>query len=249
MIAMLGMYDMPAIQPANDRFWSLIRNHLGTGPERLTRDADVWQVWRAPDLVLTQTCGMPYRTCLHPDVTLIGTPDYGLPGCPPGYYRSVLIAHKDASGETEADFAGGRFAYNEALSQSGWAAPMTHLAGLGLRFGSVVRTGSHAGSARAVADRRADLAGLDALTWALLQSHDPVVQRLKVIATTPPTPGLPYITARQRDPAPIARAIRAAIADLAPQDRAALHLRGLADIDSSAYLAIPTPPGPDEFTP
>jgi len=29
MIAMLGMYDMPALHSANDRFWALIRAHLG----------------------------------------------------------------------------------------------------------------------------------------------------------------------------------------------------------------------------
>ncbi|MCX8955299.1 hypothetical protein OU790_17900, partial [Ruegeria sp. NA] len=73
MIAMLGMYDMPEVQAANDRFWGLIRAHLGYGPEQLTRDADVWQVWLDPELVLAQTCGMPYRTRLHGRVQLVGT--------------------------------------------------------------------------------------------------------------------------------------------------------------------------------
>ncbi len=244
MIAMLGMYDMPAIQPANDRFWTLIRTHLGNGPDRLSRDLDPWRVWRSDDLLLAQTCGMPFRTRLHPHVTLVGTPDYGLPGCPPGHYRSVLIARGDAGEETEADFSGGVFAYNEALSQSGWAAPMTHFAARGIGFRSHLQTGAHVGSARAVAEGRADLAGLDALTWLLLQEHDPVAARLRVVGTTAPTPGLPCITARHRDPAPIAGAIRAAIADLAPADRAALHLRGLAAIDAAAYLAVPSPPAP-----
>ena len=36
--AMLGMYDMPALQPANDRFWDLIRGHLGDGHNQLSRD-------------------------------------------------------------------------------------------------------------------------------------------------------------------------------------------------------------------
>lgn len=244
MIAMLGMYDMPGIRPANDRLWQSIRAHLGHGPARLTRDSDPWQVWQSPDLLLAQTCGMPFRTRLHPDVALVGTPDYELPGCPPGYYNSVLVVRADAMGDSAANFAGGIFAYNEALSQSGWAGPMTHLNAAGIAMGALLRTGAHAASARAVAEGRADIAGIDALTWALLVEHDPGTARLRVIDATEPTPALPYITATRRDPAPIAAALRAAIDGLAPQDRAALHLNGLVQIPASAYLAVPTPPGP-----
>lgn len=244
MIAMLGMYDMPALQPANDRFWHAIRGHLGYGPQHLNRTNDVWDIWRARDLVMAQTCGMPYRTCLHGDVSLIGTPDYGLPSCEPGHYFSALVVRNDAPGTALADFAGGTFAYNEPLSQSGWAAPMTHLNAAGVGFDTLLQTGAHAASAQAVADGHADMAGLDGLTWALLQEHGSLGDHLRVLATTPPTPGLPYITAKTRDPAPIAAAIRAAIDDLTPADRSVLHLKGLVDIPKQAYLAIPNPPAP-----
>jgi ABC-type phosphate/phosphonate transport system substrate-binding protein len=243
-IAFLGMYDPPALRASNDRYWQAIRARLGWGPEALTRGDDPWAFWRAPDLVLAQTCGMPFRTALHGQVALVGTPDYGLPGCPPGHYRSVFVTRTAARDRTLADLATGVFAYNEALSQSGWAAPMHHLAERGLRPARLVRTGSHAASARAVASGRADLAALDALSWALLQDHDPVAANLVEIDRTEPTPGLPYITARGRDAAAIAAAITAALGDLDAPDRAALHLNGLVAIPAEAYLAIPTPPGP-----
>lgn len=243
MIAFLGMYDLPALQSANDRFWAAIRAHLGDGPAGLTRDGDVWDIWQSPDLVLAQTCGMPFRTRLHGRVRLVGTPDYGLPGCPPGYYRSVLVVHRDAPARRPEDLAGVTFAYNEAVSQSGWAAPMTHLAGR-VAFGGVLQTGAHAASARAVADGRAGIAALDALTWTLLCEHDPVTDSLRVLDYTSPTPGLPYITAPTRDPAPIADALRAAIAGLSDADRATLHLRGLVTIPDAAYLGIATPNPP-----
>ena len=246
MIAALGMYDMPQIQAANDRYWALIRAQLGEGPANLTRDADPWEIWRARGLVLAQTCGMPYRVSLHDEVTLIGTPDYGLPDCPPGYYCSVFIAHADASGSVPADFADGVFAYNEALSQSGWAGPMSHLNTLGVKFQHVIPTGAHASSAIAVAERRADLAGIDALTWTLLCEHDPVAEKLKVVGRTTPAPGLPYITSKTRAHAPIANAIRNAIESLTAQDRKSLHLKGLIDIPKSVYLDVQSPPGPDQ---
>ncbi|TMV09566.1 phosphate/phosphite/phosphonate ABC transporter substrate-binding protein [Ruegeria sediminis] len=244
MTAMLGMYDMPPLQAANDRFWTLIRTHLGQGPESLTRDRDHWEVWQDPGMVFSQTCGMPYRTRLHGRVRLVGTPDYGLTGCPPGHYCSVFVARGDDARALD-ELVAGTFAYNEALSQSGWAAPLSHLSGLGLRPRDLLQTGGHARSAEAVARGSADLASLDALTWELLKEHTDLGVRLREVARTAPTPTLPYITALARDARAVAAAVRAAIADLSPADRETLHIRQLVDIPSETYLAVPTPPGPE----
>lgn len=244
MIAWLGMYDMAPLRAANDRFWTEIRNSLGYGPQALSRDLDPWTVWQSPDLLLAQTCGLPFRSRLHDKVTLVATPDYGLPGCPPGHYNSVLVVRADAKGNRPENFAQGTLAYNEALSQSGWAAPSSYFADRGLRFTSLLQTGAHAASARAVAEGRADIAGIDALTWTLLREHDTITERLRVIGTTAPTPALPYITAWGRDPKPLRAALRAALQALSAADRAALHLKGFDALPASAYLAIPIPPPP-----
>ena len=248
MSAMLGMYDMPPLQSSNDRFWELIRTHLGDGPARLTRDRDFWDIWQDPDLVFAQTCGMPYRTRLHGRVQLVGTPDYGLPGCPPGYYCSVFVARAGDDRDLD-DLTQGTFAYNEALSQSGWAAPITHLAGLGLKPRALLQSGGHARSAQAVADGRADLAALDALTWELLKEHTDLGTQLREAGRTTPTPTLPYVTSAARDATAVTAAVRRAIDDLPPQDRDRLHIRQLVDIPAETYLAVPTPPGPEAFQP
>jgi len=235
------MYDMPELRLANDRFWSLIREHLGFGPEHLTRDGGVWDIWQDPDLILAQTCGMPFRTRLHGLVQLVGAPDYGLPGCPPGYYRSIFVARKDDPRDLD-QLANGIFAYNEALSQSGWAAPMVHLTQHSRLPGAILETGGHALSAQAVIESRADYASLDALTWELLKEHDHLGATLREVAATAPTPTLPYITANGQNVQIIARAVRAAIDDLLPADRDLLHLRGLIDIAADTYLTVPNPP-------
>lgn len=241
---MLGMYDVPELAGANDRFWSAIRSELGEGPAHLDRGRDFWDIWHDPDLVLAQTCGMPFRTSLVDHVNLVGTPDYALPGCAPGYYNSVIITRADCDGDTMADFSGKCLAYNEAVSQSGWAAPMTHAKLQGAVFTRFVHSGGHAASARAVAEGRADIAGIDALTWKLITRYDPVAKELRVLERTTPTPGLPYITSISRDPELVARAVTKAITDLSPSDRKVLELHGLVDIPAMAYLAIPTPPAP-----
>lgn len=244
MTAMLGMYDVPQLAAANDRFWSAIRAELGDGPEILDRSRDFWDIWRDPEMIFSQTCGMPFRTALHGLVRLVGTPDYGLPGCAPGYYNSVIIARADTSGDCMADFSGQRFGYNDSVSQSGWAAPMTHALQQNAQFDRLVQTGGHLASAKAVEEGTADIAGIDALTWLLIKQYQPLAQHLREVERTEPTPGLPYITAWRRDPGPIRVAVETAIRSLSSEDREQLHLRGLVQIPEAAYLAIPTPPAP-----
>lgn len=248
MIACLSMYDRAQTAPANDRFWSAIRAALGTGPAQLTRDRDLWQVWQSPDLLLAQTCGFPFRAHLHSHVTLVGTPDYGLPGCPAGHYNSVLVAHVSRVGDSITTFQDAHLAYNEPLSQSGWAAPVAHFSSLGLRLGQCTQSGAHRESARLVAQGAADLAALDALSWELICRYDPFAAQLTEITRTSPTPALPFITALGRDPAPLRHAIEQAIHTLSDDDRATLRLCNLVNLPEAAYLAIATPPPPDKLT-
>ncbi|THH36240.1 hypothetical protein E4Z66_11725 [Aliishimia ponticola] len=240
------MYDMAHLREATDAFWHLIRRELGFGPAELTREGDFWDIWQSPDLLLSQTCGYPYRAVLHDKVQLVGTPDYGLPGCPPGYYNSIFIRRRDDTRAALGDFDGARFAYNEALSQSGWAAPVHHMIGTGIRPGTLLETGGHAASFAAVRDGRADFAALDALTLQLLQSSDlDGTGDVVAMAATQPTPALPYITGTARDAEQLRSAISRAIAALPPQMAQQLCLRSVVTIPAQTYLDVPTPPGPD----
>ncbi len=253
MIASLGMYDLAPLHEANDRLWAEVRDRLRArgvaAPEALTRGEDAyWTAWQSPDLVLSQTCGYPYRKRLHGRVTLVGTPDYGMDGCAPGHYRSVFVARAGDDRATLAAFSHSRFAYNEDLSQSGWAAPQNHAAAHGLHLAPFLRTGGHRLSALAVAEGQADLAAIDAVTWALLQRHDRVTDRLRVVGQTDPTPGLPLISRLGMDADLLFEATAAAIAALSPADRDLLHLRGIVRIPAADYLKVTNPPAPAAMT-
>lgn len=255
MIASLPMYDWAEVAPATDRLWAGIRDGLRgfniAAPETLTRGAaNLFEQWTSPDLVLSQTCGFPFRAKLHDKVTLLGTPDFGVEDCQPGFYRSVFVARVNDPRDGLAAFHNAPFAYNEAMSQSGWAAPQTHAAGLGLRFPPALQSGGHRFSARAVAEGRADLAALDAVTWRLITQHDAgIAKRLRVVGMTDPTPGLPYISAVGADAGRMFAVIAQAIADLPATDRSALGLHGFIAIPATRYLAVPTPPAPAQFAP
>lgn len=249
MIAALGMYDRAETAAANDRLWSLIRDGLRArgiaAPDALTRgDLAYMAGWTSPDLVLSQTCGLPFRARLHDRVTLIGTPDYGVEGCPPGHYRSVFVARRDREAPA---LAGARLAYNDGLSQSGWAAPLAYAAAHSFRFGETLETGGHRLSLLAVAEGRADLAALDAVTWTLLQRWEPAAAEVRVVGLTDPTPGLPLISRAGADAPAIFAAVAAAISALPPEDHDTLCLKGLVAIPAAAYLALPLPPSPAQY--
>ncbi|WP_336470003.1 phosphate/phosphite/phosphonate ABC transporter substrate-binding protein [Candidatus Halocynthiibacter alkanivorans] len=245
MIASLMMYQRPQLVGAHNRYWALIRQNLRQAgidsPEQLSQEAEEFFVWQHPELVLSQTCGMPYRTWLHDKVELVGTPDFGISDCPPGYYRSALVVRAQDSRQSAGDFRDAVFAYNQSFSQSGYAAPYWHLRPRGLWFENRLHTEQHLNSAMAVAGGRADIAALDAVTWRLMLEYEPFATSLRVLEWTAPTPGLPLITARGNDASAIFAAVKRAIAQLGEADRTALGLKGIVKIDAAEYLAVNNP--------
>lgn len=232
MIASLGMYDPVHLQGINDAFWGEIRKTLGFGPQSLTRDRPLHEIWRDPEMLFAQTCGRPYRLGLYEQVHLIGTPDYGLKDCAAGYYYSVIIARKSALEARDT------LAINGAESQSGWAAAYDYMTSADAKARAIIYTGGHAQSIVAVADGRADFAAIDAQTWHILQNALPQIQDVTIVATTTPRPSLPFITAKEHWVAPL----RAALQDRLPY--AALGIKALIDIPHSDYMAIPDVPSP-----
>ncbi|APE45551.1 hypothetical protein BOO69_16430 [Sulfitobacter alexandrii] len=249
MIASLMMYLRPETEAAHLRYWDALRRALRArgvpAPAEMCNAAEAFSVWTAPDLVLSQTCGMPFRTRLHDRVTLVGTPDFGVDGCPPGYYRSAVVVRADDARPSLRDFADARFAFNDAGSQSGLAAMHAVALAEGFWFGDRRQTGGHRASALAVAEGEADIAALDAVTWRLIRRYDPFAAGLRVLTWTPPTPGLPYITGPGMDRAQVFDAVVEAIEHLTEADRDVLGLLGLVDIPARDYLAIRNPPPGD----
>jgi ABC-type phosphate/phosphonate transport system substrate-binding protein len=247
MFAALPMYDRPENAAAHDALWSLIRKGLADrgipAPDALDRTTPPMEGWARPDLVLGQICNLPFRAAFRDRVTAIGAADYGLPDTPPGLYQSVLIVRTDDPARAVQDCAGYRFAFNEALSQSGWGAPSDWARANGLRLSPALRTGAHSLSLRAVATGQADLAAIDAVTFRNLSRWDPLARAVRVIGRTHTSPGMTFITAPGRDPAPFRAAIAGAIATLAADLRDTLGLQGIVALPPESYdIPLPAPP-------
>ncbi len=244
MIASMPMYMRPENRGAHDRFWHMIAASLCQSGIDAPAELDICEDsdhWLRDDLILSQTCGMPYRLSLHGQVQLVGTPDYALPDCKAGYYNSIFIVNANDSRAKLADFADATLAITSKKSQSGFAAPLNEAKKQGFQFQNTVLSGGHTNSAKMVATGDADITAVDAMTWHNIQKYGDFSEQLKVIATTEPTPGLPYVCALGLDKMLIAKAVTNAIDGLTDADSACLNIRGLIQIPSADYLAVENP--------
>ena len=248
MIASFPMYLRAENNVAHAAYWELIREALEArgipAPDTLDNDARVPETWGRDDLVLGQICGYPFRMGFADKTTLIGVGDYGLAGSGPGEYYSVFIVRADDPRTTVQEFANARFAYNAADSQSGWVAPTLYATARGFTFTTTIQTGAHRHSAMAVAENRADLAALDAITWRDIQRWDGFSRRLHTIAHTKPTPGLSFITAGVVDSVPYRHAMQEALAALPQTHRLTLGLKGIVPVTKDLYMQFPIVPPP-----
>lgn len=201
--------------------------------------------WRSDSLLLSQTCGFPLVTQL-PEVQTVGCFHYAASGCEGFYYRSLLIAREENARQTLADFRGRVAACNSVDSQSGYNALRKLVAPLaegGAFFSSVVLSGSHRQSLVAIAQNRADIAAIDCVSWALLQRHEPeLLAGLAVIGSSPLTPGLPLISAKQTS-AHALEQLRDTLSELVSSPRYrglcdALLITGFSPIAREAYSPL-----------
>ncbi|SNY57331.1 ABC transporter, phosphonate, substrate-binding protein [Pseudooceanicola antarcticus] len=248
MIATFPMYLGPLTRAPLQELWHQTRAALGHGPQRLTQDApDLFTLWESPDLLIGQTCGLPFRSRLKQRVGYVGTTDPALPDTPPGHYRSVIVVRRDDPARHLEELAGRPAAANEPLSQSGWAALADHFARAGVPLGRLRFTGAHRASAQAVARGLADLAAIDMVTWNLMCSEgDSTAAQLRVLDRTRPTPAHPIITARARDPQPLARALSSALEGIRPDQARAFGITRLIPLSEAEYFAVPLPPAPEK---
>ncbi|CAB3750351.1 phosphate ABC transporter substrate-binding protein [Burkholderia puraquae] len=210
-IAALPMYN---VTPRHDALWrALLRDALDAfanagGPADVALPGepfdDLHALWRRDDLLLSQTCGYPYRMLGLSDVVrLIATPVFDADGCRGAHYSSVLVvsARAYSSGATTlAACRGLRAAFNGRDSHSGMNA-LRHAVAPHARdgrfFGSVAALGSHLNVLRALASGDADCAAIDCVTFAYVRDALPeLLEGIRIVGMTASAPGLPFVASR-----------------------------------------------------
>lgn len=247
-LASLGMYDHPAQRAANDALWDWIAARLLAAgvpdvPTGLERNRAPHELWPDPRLLFGQACGYPFARFHKDHLRVLAVPRYAAPHCEGTRHCSVIVARTGDARKGLEDFRGAVAAINEPASNTGTNLLRHTIAeqcAPGPFFAGMVRTGGHVGSMRAVAAGQADLAAIDAVTFAAADASYPgLPEALKVIAVSRKVPALPFVTARATPDAVaelLQEALLAAMAEPAlAEARKALLLLGAEPVDAAVY--------------
>ena len=203
------MFDFPELREHTDALWAAWASELHRlnvdAPSSLIRpDEALLTHWRRPELFISQACGFPYAAVLRPSVTTFGTFAYEIPEeRQPGFYRSVIVARTEdhragtvfATDNLRA-FNGATVAINATDSLSGCVSLGAALVNGGVtQVSNVVVSGGHANTLAVLQRGEADIAAIDAVTFALLGDVRPAaVDGITIIERGPRIPCLPLIT-------------------------------------------------------
>ena len=251
MTASLPMYNLPEMQAVNAAFWAalrslLIESGLQDVPEGLTFDRLPVPERIGPEVLFTQTCGYPLETIFAGQAIRLGTPCYDAPGCDGPTHCGFFIVPEGSKAEELADLRDRVFLFNSRHSNSGMNLPRRALADIaeGRRFfAEVVETGSHPGNLDHIARGEADATVVDNMTYAFWVKYRPeAAARVRVLARTPPSPAIPFVTSVATPPATV-EILRAALHALARESRyrdvmAGLLLADVVDVPDAPYRGL-----------
>jgi ABC-type phosphate/phosphonate transport system substrate-binding protein len=249
--ASLPMYNLPEMQPANARFWETLRGLLLEAglrdvPERLQFDRVPVPDRIGPEVLFTQTCGFPLETIFAGQTVRLGAPCYDAPGCDGPTHRALFVVPAASPARTLADLRGSVFLLNSPVSNSGMNLPRRALAEIACGdpfFREVIETGGHPASLDLLLRGQGDVASIDCVTYAFWSHYRPeAVARLRVIAGSPISPSIPFVTAVSTTPE-IVEILRAALRTIAREPRYEAVRRGLlltdiVDVPDSAYRGL-----------
>lgn len=248
MIACTRMYD---VNPTVGELW---RELLGRVADRAgaalkvidhAAPAPLAELWARGDMGCVFMCGWPFRRA-DPRPRIVAAPEPIGAGCPGPAYRTDLVVRADSAHRRLEDTFGGRIAWTDEDSHSGFNAPRHHLAGLlrgrtALYRASVGPLVTPRASLLSVIEGGADVAPLDSYFHALLRRHEPALAaEVRTVARTACAP-IPPLVASSGVPADAVERLGRALVSAADDDASrplleALCLRGFVAVcDPEVY--------------
>jgi ABC-type phosphate/phosphonate transport system substrate-binding protein len=249
--ASLPMYNLPEMRAVNTRFWEALRGLLVEAglrdpPENLRFDQPPVPERIGPEVLFSQTCGYPLETIFAGHAIRLGTPCYAVPGCDGPTHCGLFIVPAGSPARELCDLRGGVFLFNNCHSNSGMNLPRRALAEIADGrpfFANVVETGSHPGNLDRIARAEADATAVDNVTYAFWSHYRPeAVTRVRVLAQTPPSPAIPFVTS-SATPSETIQILRTALRTIVhgarcEAARAGLLLTDIVDVPDAAYRGL-----------
>ena len=203
-------------------------------------------VLRDPRLFMGHTCGYPLMNHLQDAVTPFCVPVFNVSGVDGNLYSSRLIVAADSGIGSLAECGGRIAAVNNSDSNSGMNVLRHAVAKLNPatpHFASVINSGGHLQSLTAVAEKRADVAAIDCVSYQFIEDRWPeLTARVRSIGDTIKTCGLPFVLPNGNVPTTdtleIMVTLNKALNKVDPQIRLQLHLSHFAGVGFDDYQSI-----------
>jgi ABC-type phosphate/phosphonate transport system substrate-binding protein len=244
----LPMYNLPEMRSVNAAFWLALRTELeGEVALDLPSEPDYSRApvpgAIEPETLFTQVCGYPLQTIYAGQATWLAVPVYDAPHCEGPNHAGVFLVAADSPMHRLEDLRGRHFAFNSLQSNSGMNLPRRALAEIAAGaqlFASIVETHSQPGNIERVARGEVEATCVDCVTYAFFRRHRPALaERTRVLAATPPSPAIPFVTGIGTPPDVVA-ALRAALSRVAraprwAEARAGLMIADILPVDPARY--------------
>src|SRR5262249_55730485 len=188
----------------------------------------------------------PLQTIFFGQAIRLGTPCYDALGCDGRIHCGFFIVPVASKVQQLADLRGCTFLFNSIHSNSGMNLPrraIADIAGGRPFFAKVIETGSHPGNLDRIAGGEGDATVVDNVTFAFWAKYRPeAASRVRVLAHTPPSPAIPFVTSVATSPA-IVEILRTALRTLAREPRyrdvmAGLLLAHTVDVPDAPYQGL-----------
>jgi hypothetical protein len=250
--ASLPLYALPENAPARNSFWQAVRTEverqgIGDMPDGLDLKRPTVPESIEPEMCFSQICGYPLQKMFVGQATILGAPVYDDEHCDGPTHTGAFVVHRAAPYRTLEDLRGCRFGAIAHHSNSAMNLPRRAIADIagGAQFFGSIADGSPAqsGNLVKVAEKEIDATCVDNMTFSFFaQSRPDTAGALRILAVTPPSPSIPFVTSRSTDAA-TTEALRRALRNVgsAPEweeVRTAMLLKDIVDIDDSAYAKL-----------
>lgn len=244
-----GMYAFNTeLQHAWQALFNQFRRLLDVGDqldENLVFDTGE-SVLRDPELFIGHTCGYPLMKHLQDAVTPFCVPVFNVSGVEGNLYSSRFIVAAESDIGSLAECGGRILAINNRDSNSGMNVLRHAIAKLNPAvpfFASVVNSGGHLQSLTAVAEKQADVAAIDCVSFQLIEDRWPeLTAGVRSIGDSVKTCGLPLVmpiaNLPSTDTRKILAALNKALKQVNPRIPQRLHLSHFARVSFADYEAI-----------
>ncbi|MEO3388191.1 PhnD/SsuA/transferrin family substrate-binding protein [Mesorhizobium sp. CAU 1741] len=203
MIGCTRMYNLnPEVAALWKRLLTSVATRAGTQLEVIDHPAPapLSQLWSRADMGCVFMCGWPFRLS-SAGIQIVAAPIPKDGPCEGATYCTNFVVRRDTAFKTLEDTFGGRIAWTDEASHSGFNAPRRHLMDLrGARsrlyresIGPLVTPRA---SLKSILEGQADVAPLDSYFHALLDRHEPALAaQVRVVARTDCAPIPPLVAA------------------------------------------------------